>query len=275
MAENQDFLKDINANYLHINRQSWNGRVEAHLQSEFYDVAGFLEHKNSLKSIELDLLGDVAGKEILHLQCHFGQDTLSLAHLGAVVTGVDLSDKAITAAQELAHRTQLQAEFICSDLYELPQHLHQKFDIVFTSYGTIGWLPDLDKWAKVIAHFLKPNGRLVFVEFHAVVWIFDDYFQKVAYNYFNDGAIVETENGTYADRKAAITQKYVMWNHPISDVFNSLIRNGLELNSFDEYDYSPYDCFRETEEFETGKFRVKHLGNKIPMVYALTATRKA
>ncbi|SFB74164.1 Methyltransferase domain-containing protein [Flexibacter flexilis DSM 6793] len=275
MAENQDFLGEVAANYLHVNRQSWNGRVEAHLQSEFYDVAGFLAHKNSLKSIEQDLLGEVKGKEILHLQCHFGQDTLSLAHLGAVVTGVDLSDKAITAAQELAHQTQLQAEFICADIYELPQHLHQKFDVVFTSYGTIGWLPDLDKWAKVIAHFLKPNGRLVFVEFHAVVWMFDDSFQKVAYNYFNDGAIVETESGTYADRNATITQKYVMWNHPVSDVLNSLIRNGLDINSFDEYDYSPYDCFRETEEFETGKFRIKHLGNKIPMVYAIAATRKA
>jgi hypothetical protein len=108
-----------------------------------------------------------------------------------------------------------------------------------------------------------------------VVWMFDDNFEKVGYNYFNDGPIVEMQSGTYADRNAPITQEYVNWNHSISEVLNSLIKNGLELNSFDEFDYSPYNCFNHTVEVEAGKFRIKQLGNKLPMVFAIVATKKS
>ena len=265
---------DLEENYIEINRQSWNNRTEAHLKSEFYDLDGFLNGKTSLNEIELNLLGDLKGKTILHLQCHFGQDSISLSRLGADVTGVDLSDKAIDSAKQIAKDTNSNAKFICCDIYDLPNHLNEKFDIVFTSYGTIGWLPNLDKWANIIAQFLKPNGKFVFVEFHPVVWMFDDNFEKIAYRYFNSGAIIETENGTYADKKADITQSYVMWNHGISEVINNLIGNGLEINALDEFDYSPYNCFSKTIEIEPKKFRIEHLDNKIPMVYAVTATKK-
>lgn len=260
--------------YIEINRQSWNNRTDTHIQSEFYDQAGFLKGKNSLNDIELNLLGNIKGKSILHLQCHFGQDTISLGRLGADVTGVDLSDKAIDRAKQIAKHTNSNAKFICCDVYDLPNHLNEKFDVVFTSYGTIGWLPDLDKWAKIISRFLKPNGQFVFVEFHPVVWMFDDNFDKISYRYFNSGAIIETENGTYADKKADITQSYVMWNHGLSEVINSLISNGLEINALDEFDYSPYNCFQNTLEFEPNKFRIEHLNNKIPMVYSVIATNK-
>ncbi len=261
-------------NYLEINRQSWNNRVDAHLKSEFYDQAGFISGNSSLKSIELDLLGDVAGKSILHLQCHFGQDSISLSKLGADVTGVDLSDKAIDTARKIAEEAGTNTAFICCDVYDLPKYTNQQFDIVFTSYGTIGWLPDLDLWAKVVAKHLKPDGRFVFVEFHPFVWMFDDNFERIAYNYFNSGAIVETENGSYADKAADISQEYVMWNHALSEVFNSLIQNGLAIASFDELDYSPYNCFNKTIEFEPGKFRIKHLDDRIPMVYSVVAVKR-
>ena len=261
-------------NYREINRQSWNNRTETHLKSEFYDLDNFLKGKSSLNSIELELLGDLKGKTILHLQCQFGQDTISLNRLGAEVTGVDLSDKAIESARQIAHETHSNAQFICCDIYDLPEHLDEKFDLVFTSYGTIGWLPDLDKWAKIIAHFLKPNGQFVFVEFHPVVWMFDDNFDKVGYSYFNSGPIFETQSGTYADKNAEITLSYVMWNHGMSEVVNSLIKNNLEINSLDEFDYSPYNCFNHTVEFEPGKYGIKHLDDKIPMVYSIVATRK-
>ncbi|MGB5362145.1 MAG: class I SAM-dependent methyltransferase [Aureibaculum sp.] len=261
-------------NYIAINKQSWNNRVQSHLNSDFYDLEGFLKGKSSLNSIELQLLGEIKNKHILHLQCHFGQDSLSLGRLGAHVTGVDLSDKAIESAIELADKTKIEAKFICSDIYELPKYLDKKFDIVFTSYGTIGWLPDLDKWAKIISKYLKPGGKFIFVEFHPVVWMFDDDFQKIAYHYFNKEVIIETETGSYADKTADFTQDYVVWNHSMSDVINSLIKNGMEINSLDEFDYSPYNCFNKTEEFETNKFRIKHLDNKIPMVYAIVATKK-
>lgn len=264
-----------NNNYLEINRKSWNNKVDIHLNSDFYDMKSFLAGKTSLNPIELELLGDLKGKKILHLQCHFGQDSISLSRLGAEVTGIDLSDKAIETAQKLAIKTNSSAKFICCDIYDLQLHLSDKFDIVFSSYGTIGWLPDLDKWAKIINQFLKPNGQFVFVEFHPVVWMFDNEFQNVAYNYSSPEAIVETFEGTYADKEANLSQEYVMWNHGLGKVFGSLIQNGLIINYFEEFDYSPYNCFENTIEFEPKKFRIKKMGDKIPMVYALIANLKS
>ena len=261
-------------NYLEINRESWNNKVDIHLKSDFYDLPGFLKGKSSLNDIELKLLGDLKGKSILHLQCHFGQDSISLSRLGAEVTGVDLSDKAIEAAKGIAKETSIKADFLCCDIYDLPNHCNKQFDIVFTSYGTIGWLPDLDKWAKVVSFFLKPGGKFVLAEFHPVVWMFDDDFEKIKYNYFNTGAIVETVSGTYANKTADLKQEYVMWNHDLSEVFNSLIKNGMEIKSFDEFDYSPYNCFNKAHESGPGKYRIEHLDNKIPMVYSILATKK-
>lgn len=261
-------------NYIEINRQSWNNRTDIHLRSEFYGLDDFLKGKTSLNDIELNLLGNLQGKNILHLQCHFGQDSISLSRLGAEVTGIDLSDRAIQHAKQIAKDTGSTANFICCDIYDLPNHSEKQFDIVFTSYGTIGWLPDLDKWAKIVAQFLKPGGQFVFVEFHPVIWMFDDNFEKIGYRYFNSGAIVETENGTYADKTADISQEYVMWNHGLSEVINSLIKSGLEIKAFDEFDYSPYNCFNRTIEFEPKKYRIEHLDNKIPMVYSIVAKKK-
>lgn len=261
-------------NYLEVNKQSWNNRTDTHITSDFYDLPGFLNGKSSLNEIELNILGNIKGKSILHLQCHFGQDSISLSRMGASVIGIDLSDKAIQRAQEIAEQTNSTAKFICCDVYDLPNHLDQQFDIVFTSYGTIGWLPDLDKWAKVVSKFLKPSGQFVFVEFHPVVWMFDDNFDEIAYRYFNSGAIIESESGTYADKSADISQEYVMWNHGLSEVVNNLIKNGLIINSLDEFDYSPYNCFNKTIEFEPKKYRIEHLTDKIPMVYAISASKK-
>lgn len=260
-------------NYKEINKEQWNQRVEPHLESDFYDMTGFLNGKNSLNETELALLGDLRGKRILHLQCHFGQDSISLARLGASVTGADLSDKAIAKAQELAENLGADATFVCCDLYDLPQYLDEKFDIVFTSYGTIGWLPDLDRWASVISHFLKPGGTFVFVEFHPVVWMFDDDFRKVGYRYFKSEPIIETADGTYADRDAPIRTTSVSWNHGLAEVITSLIRNGIQLNDIREYDFSNYNCFAHTEEFEPGKYRIKHLGNFIPMMYSIVGKK--
>jgi SAM-dependent methyltransferase len=261
--------------YISINRASWNNRVETHLKSDFYGMEEFMKGKSSLNDIELNLLGDIKDKSILHLQCHFGQDSISLSRMGARVTGVDLSDKAIEQARKIAEDCMTNTQFICCNLYDLADHLNEEFDIVFSSYGTIGWLPDLDQWAAIVSRYLKPGGRFVFAEFHPVVWMFDDDFAGIAYHYHNNGPIFETDSGTYADRNAAISQDNVIWNHSLANVFNGLIRNGLEMNSFHEFDYSPYNCFKNTVESEPGKFRIQHLGDKIPMVYALDATKKS
>lgn len=259
--------------YITINKETWNKKTAVHVASDFYDNENFIKGKSSLNDIELNLLGDIKGKSILHLQCHFGQDTISLTRLGATATGVDLSDKAIETAKELATKTNSEAQFICADIYDLPNYLTEQFDIVYTSYGTIGWLPDMDKWANVVAQFLKPKGQFIIVDFHPTLWMYDDDFQFIQHNYFNAGPIIENFEGTYADKNAPITQDCVTWNHPTSEVINNLLKHNLTINSFDEFNYSPYDCFNKTIEFAPGKFRIEHLGNKLPMVFAITATK--
>jgi len=261
-------------NYIEINKKSWNNRLESHLNSDFYDMPNFLNGKSSLNEIELSLLGDLKGKRILHLQCHFGQDTISLSRMGAETVGVDLSDESIKKAKELATTSNTSAKFICSNVYDLPKVLDEKFDIVFTSYGTISWLPNLDEWAKVIEHFLKPGGRFVFAEFHPAVWMYDDDLKEVAYCYNNAEPIIEVETGTYADKSADIKQKYVCWNHGIGEVVNSLINKGLNINQLNEFCYAPYPFINNSEEYEPGKYRIKHFGNKFPLVYSIEATKQ-
>lgn len=258
--------------YQKLNKKLWDTRLDIHLDSDFYDLKTFINGKSSLNSIELDLLGDLNTKELLHLQCHFGQDSISLSKLGAQVTGVDFSEKSIQKARQLADLMKVNTQFICNDVYSLPQILDNKFDIVFTSYGVINWLPDLDQWAAVIKHFLKPGGKLVFVEFHPVVWMFDDDFYKVAYSYFNTGPLHEQETGSYADRSSKAKTEYINWNHSLDEVFSALLLKGFRIVDFREYDYSPYNCFKHTIEDEPGVFRIKHLGKSIPMVFSMVAT---
>lgn len=255
--------------YLDSNRQSWNSRVEVHMSSPFYRLDEFRNGRSSLMETELRLLGDVSGRSILHLQCHFGQDTLSLARMGAHVTGVDLSDVAIDKARELAAELGLDASFINCDIYSLPEQLDKKFDIVYTSYGTIGWLPDIRRWAEVVSHFLKPGGKFVFVEFHPFVWMFDDDFTGIAYRYFNSGAIIESRTGTYADKQAPIEITDVSWNHGLGEVITALISGGLILKEFREYDYSHYDCFNHCVEYEKGRYRIQPMEDKIPLMYSI------
>ena len=261
-------------NYLDINRNLWNAKVDSHVKSDFYFVKEFLQGRTSLNSIELKLLGDIKGKKILHLQCHFGQDSISLSRLGAKVTGIDLSDKAIEAAKNLAKQCGTDTEFIISDVYDLPNVLDQEFDIVYTTYGTIGWLPDLEKWAEVISHFLKPGGQLIFVEFHPVVWMYDNDFASVKYSYFNEETIIETNEGTYADKTADLANVEVSWNHSLSEVLTSLLTKNLVLQKFQEYNWSPYPCFQHIEEIEKGKYQIPQFGNKIPLVYSIIAQQK-
>jgi 2-polyprenyl-3-methyl-5-hydroxy-6-metoxy-1,4-benzoquinol methylase len=260
--------------FIELNRTNWNNRVDGHLVSDFYEMDAFRAGKSSLKEIELALLGNIEGKSILHLQCHFGQDTLSLARMGAQVTGIDFSDKAIHEAQKLAKELSIEATFICCDVYRTSECVHEKFDIVYTTYGTIGWLPDLDKWAKVISERLNPGGKLIFVDFHPVVWMFDDDFKHVAYNYFKENPIIEEVSGSYADKALKITDTTITWNHGLSEVYQALQGAGLTIDHFSEYPFSPYDCLNDLIEVEPNRFQVKHLVNKIPMVYALTAHPK-
>lgn len=260
-------------NYIKTNKSAWNIKTNVHLESDFYDNQSFIAGKSSLNGIELELLGDISGKSILHLQCHFGQDSMSLARLGANVTAVDFSENAISKAQALNRELGLNVNFICSNIYDLPQVLDGQYDYVFTSYGVIGWLEDLEKWASIISKYLKKGGKFVFVEFHPVLWMFDDQTEKIIYNYFKGQPIEETIKGTYAKKNANVEYQTITWNHSLSEVLNNLIKYGITIQSFDEYNYSVYNCFENTTEIEKGKFQIKHLGNKIPMMFSLVGEK--
>ncbi|WP_162054346.1 class I SAM-dependent methyltransferase [Pontibacter pamirensis] len=261
-------------NYFESNRQLWNKRTPLHRQSDFYNVPAFLEGRTSLNKIELDELGDVSGKSLLHLQCHFGQDTLSWARLGAKATGIDLSDASIEEASRLNQQLGLDVTFVQSNVYDLKENLQGQFDVVFTSYGTIGWLPDLEKWAETIHHFLKPGGIFYMVEFHPVAWMFDDDFQQIVYPYHNtfEPIVTETEQ-SYTDGSNHERLKEYGWNHGLGEVISSLTTKGLRLEFLHEFPYSPYNIFRHMVQGEDGYWRIRHLENKIPLLYSIKATK--
>lgn len=259
--------------YFDANKSLWNQRTVVHKDSSFYNLEGFKNGDTVLTPIELNEVGDVKGKKMLHLQCHFGMDSLNWARLGADVTGVDLSDEAIKEAKLLNDELGLNAKFICCNVYDLKEYLDEKFDIVFTSYGTIGWLPDLDKWADIVSHYLKPGGTFYIADFHPVLWMFDDEFTHIQYSYENKEVIVTESQGTYTDKNADIKAKEYGWNHSISEILNSLIRQGLNIEHFNEFMYSPYPCFNNVIEFEEGKWHIKGLEGKIPMVYSILAKK--
>ncbi|MEO0471083.1 MAG: class I SAM-dependent methyltransferase [Bacteroidota bacterium] len=265
--------KGFTSKELEANKKLWNEKTAVHLQSDFYAVDAFKAGATSLKEIELREIGEVRGKSLLHLQCHFGQDTLSWARLGAEVTGVDLSDAAIDAAKSLSSELDIPANFVCSNVYDTRKHTQEKFDIVFTSYGTIGWLPDLDRWAEVIAQSLKNDGFFYIADFHPVIWMHDEKMEKISYSYFNDETIKEITEGSYTDRDAPIKNPSYSWNHPISEILNALIKQGLVIELFNEHPYSPWPCFDELEEVGPDRFVFKHLGHKIPYVYSIKARK--
>lgn len=238
------------------NKELWDKRTQAHLQSEFYDMKKFMDGASSLNRFELDLLGDVNNKSLLHLQCHFGQDTLSLARLGAKVTGIDFTPSAVDAASDLARQLGIDARFVCCNVYDTRLHISEKFDFVFTSYGTVGWLPDLKPWAKVVSESLVAGGKFVMVDFHPYVWMLDDDFRNLKYSYFN-AEIIETDTtGSYAaGRGLHEPMKEYGWNHPLSDIVTSLLNEGLNLEIFQEYDGSPYNCFPGMEKHTDGLYR--------------------
>lgn len=258
--------------YIESNRKLWNEWTKVHV-SGGYDVEGFRSGRNSLHSVELDEVGDVSGKSLLHLQCHFGMDTLSWARLGAKVTGVDISDESISYAQSLAADLKIDARFIRSDIYELPSALDEEFDIVYTSYGILAWLPGIKEWGKVVARHVKPGGVFHIVEFHPFADVFDDADEqtelKVGYSYFHNPApTIFQPDGTYADRSAKTTVPSHEWWHSMSDITNALIGAGLQIESMQEYQFSVDKRFAFMEK-RNGYWRLTNGDGMIPLMFSL------
>ncbi len=257
---------------IRANRRLWDAWTGINARSDFYDLESFRAGATSLKPIELEELGDVRGKSLLHLQCHFGLDTLSWARRGARVTGVDFSREAIALARSLAEELELPARFVCSDVYDLPRALEGRFDVVFTSYGVLEWLRDLAAWGRIVASYLRPGGTFYMVEFHPVALTADDDGRLFHHPYFPSVEPIRTvESGSYADPDAEHTGVSYAWNHSLGEIVTALARAGLTVEHLHELPYSPYDCFAFTAEAEPGKAVIPGLEGKAPLVFSIKA----
>ncbi|MEM5564095.1 class I SAM-dependent methyltransferase [Psychroserpens sp. AS72] len=263
----------MSKDYFEVNRETWNEKVKVHSKSEMYDLEEFKNGKSSLMSYELKALGDVKGKSLLHLQCHFGQDTLSWSRMGAQCVGVDLSDEGIALAKSLNEELNLDADFIRCNVLDTSQHVKDTFDIVFTSYGVIGWLPDLKPWGKMISERLKKGGTFYMAEFHPIVWMFDylDDTPIMRYGYMQDDAIYEEYEGTYADQNSKMITKEYGWNHGLSEVINALVEAGLQIDYLNEYDESPYNVLPNLVETTSGNYVTKD--KLYPLIFEIKATK--
>ncbi|MFX1501432.1 MAG: class I SAM-dependent methyltransferase [Promethearchaeota archaeon] len=265
--------------FFKINLKRWNELVEINAKSKSYDLEGFKSGKTSLYSIELKELGDVKGKSLLHLQCHFGMDTLSWARLGAKVTGIDFSDKAINLAKKLSKELNIPARFILSNLYDIPKILNEKFDIVFTSYGVICWLPDIIKWAKIISDFLKEGGIFYIIENHPFGLLIDEHQKafRVGYNYFSEGKpIYFNEDGAYADPSAKLKNRESYdWIHSMSSIVNALIDANLEIEFLHEFPFTFFNIHPDMRRREDGYWEFTDLEFSVPMMFSIKCHKKS
>jgi SAM-dependent methyltransferase len=262
-----------------LNRTWWDERVDPHVRSDFYGVDRFLAGWTPLREYEVTEAGDVTGLDLVHLQCHFGMDTLGWARLGARVVGVDLSAPAIDAARSLAERAGLEAEFAVANVYDAPATLGGRtFDRVYTGIGALCWLPDIDRWAQVVDQLLRPGGALHLVEFHPVThWCLDEQEMVVKYSYFHEGPWVwpddPDEPSDYATDQTFEHNDTVEWNHGIGAVVTALAGTGLRVESLVE---------RPTSFMQRWPFQVEHAHQdwrnppelpQIPLSFSLIARK--
>ncbi|MGH3146782.1 MAG: class I SAM-dependent methyltransferase [Rubrobacter sp.] len=258
------------------NRANWDERVPIHVSGEFYDVAAFKAGQERLQPFEIAEVGDVAGKDLLHLQCHFGIDTLSWARRGAYVTGLDFSAPAVDAARGLASDLGLDATFVRADVYEAVQATEGRtFDVVYTGRGALNWLPDLDRWARVVAALIRPGGFLYLTEFHPFTEVFGDDDLTVENDYFQDeNPRIWDEPGTYADFDADTEHNLTYeWNHTLGKVVSAVSAAGLHVELLGEYDYTMFPRWPILEKSGFDTYRLPEGAPRIPLMYSLRARR--
>jgi ubiquinone/menaquinone biosynthesis C-methylase UbiE len=267
---------DVAHDWLETNRANWDARAAVHATSGFYDLAGFRAGADTLRPFEVIELSDVAGQTLLHLQCHMGQDTLSWARRGAEVTGLDFSFAAIATARQLARDLGLddRARFLTSDVYTAAEALNGKqFDIVYTGLGALVWLPDLDRWAEVIASCLRSGGRLYLVEFHPLTHTLDDDGRTLAHDYFDTTAEVSDYPLTYTDGPPLTHTTSVQWQHTLADVITAVAQVGLRVQFLHEHPTTLFTRYPTLECGPHGEYRFPDGHPRIPLMYSLQAVK--
>ena len=262
--------------FLEMNRDLWDEWTAIHERSSFYDLESFRAGGVRLADYELQDIGPLEGRSLLHLQCHFGIDTLSFARLGAEVTGADFSSQAVSLAARLAADLGLPARFVESNLYDLPRVLESRYDIVYTSRGALGWLPDIRGWAEVAAGFVKPGGIFYITEAHPVAWtLSDDPPPRVLYPYWERAEpLTFPVEGSYADPTAAVaTPLEHSWNHGMAEIIQALIDAGLGIEVFREYPWCDWDL-GFCEQHDDGRWYLpEDFVGELPLFYALRARK--
>ena len=264
--------------YVAANRANWNDRVAIHVASEFYDVAGWLERRPGMRERERDALGDVTGLDVVHLQCHFGLDTLALADSGARVTGVDFSPDAVREARRLAERAGLsgRARFIEADvLHAAEALLPDTFDVVYVSLGALCWLPSVAQWASQVAALLRPGGRLYLHDSHPLSWALDDEEPRLTYTYFEEAEpFVDDSPTTYTDGDARIasTRSYE-WNHSLGEIVGALLDRGMRLLRLEEHDWTVHPRFPWLVETAPGLWGCAPGRPRMPLTFTILARR--
>jgi len=270
-----------------INRQAWDERATIHVRGNAsYPVEAFKAGTAGLKPNTPDDLGDVRGRRLLHLQCHFGLDTLMWVRQGATVTGVDFSPVAIAEARSLAAETGLEATFIEADVCNLPDNLAEQFDVALSYYGTIMWLGDLKRWAAGIARSLKPGGFFYLADYHPVALAMeiadDEFVPRPGCNYFNDGRPMGCKGpGTYAAPLAETRHNVTyQWQHTLQDIVCALVGAGLRLEFLHEFPYSFYEQYRHPDrklmrQDERGWWHLVQGDGLLPLMFSLKASKSS
>jgi len=258
-----------------LNWANWDDRVPVHLASLFYDLAGFRAGASTLRPFEVSEVGPVAERRLVHLQCHIGLDTLSWARRGALVSGLDFSAPAISAASSLAASLGLPAEFVVADVYDaVPAFGGRRFDVVYTGTGALVWLPDISRWARVVAGLLEPGGFLYLVEGHPFVQVLESGAAGlfVARDYFDAGPQVEDYPYTYTDGPALSHSRQVEFQHRLGEIVTSLVQAGLRIEFLHEYDFESFGRFGSLLRREDGTYRFPPGQPRVPMMYSLRAS---
>jgi SAM-dependent methyltransferase len=272
--------------YLRLNRAQWDERAPAHAASPGYSVARFVEDPEFLSEVvrfDRPRLGDVRGLRTVHLQCHIGTDTLSLYRLGARITGLDFSPASLAEARALAERAGAGIDFVESDVYSALDVLEPgSFDLVYTGVGAVCWLPDIRRWAAVVAGLLRPGGRLFIREGHPMMWSIDetrgDGVLAVRYEYFEHAdPLVFDDGSTYVETDAKFVHNVShSWNHGLGEIVTALLGEGMELTMLQEHDSCPWDPLPGlTIGDADGEYRLAEGPGRLPLTYTLQARKRS
>jgi SAM-dependent methyltransferase len=271
--------------YRKVNRASWDERAPAHAASPGYAVDRFAGDPAFLSEVvrfDLPLLGDISGLRGVHLQCHIGTDTISLARLGADMTGLDFSPASLAQARQVASLAGADVRFVEAEVYDAVTALGPRsFDLVYTGIGALGWLPDIARWAGVVAGLLQPGGRLFIREGHPMLWAIDDArpdnLLVVEYPYFErEEPMVFDEGGTYVETDVTFTHNLTHeWNHGLGEIVTSLMDAGMDLTGLVEHDSVPWDALPgQMEQIEGGEWRLADRPWRLPHSYTLQAVKR-